>query len=117
MTLDPSSTRWQPVQLAGGGTAWRLDEPEAPGLCALAGIDGEPPRSDRPVSIAIYDVDAGKAPHLSGAAPVLLMARRFEGEAELRDWYAEKVGHRADDEPLPRLLELVAASMLFDAPI
>lgn len=94
-----------------GNTAWRFDEPDAPGLFALVYDAGsmkipERPETDRLAFVIFED---------SVDDPV--GAIEIGGRAGLNCWYLSRVGHAPDkehDEPLPimQLIEDVTGHLL-----
>jgi hypothetical protein len=94
-----------------GSTAWRFDEPDAPGLFALvydtrSMAIAERPETDR-LTFALIEQSVND--------PVGTV--EIEGRSGLNLWYLANVGHEPDKEPdgpLPvmQLIENVAAHLL-----
>lgn len=94
-----------------GSTAWRFDEPDAPGLFALV-------YDTRTVTIAESpETDKMTFVLFEGSVDEPVGTIEIEGRVGLNLWYLENVGHEPDKEPdglLPimRLVENVAAHLL-----
>jgi hypothetical protein len=94
-----------------GSTAWRLKEPDAPGLIALV-YDAESKRiADRPETDRLTFV------LLEGSVNDPVGAIEIDGRAGLNSWYQTHVGYVPDNEPdgpvpIMQLIENVAAHLL-----
>jgi hypothetical protein len=92
-------------------TAWRLKEPDAPGLIALV-YDAESKRiADRPETDRLTFV------LLEGSVNDPVGAIEIDGRAGLNSWYQTHVGYVPDNEPdgpvsIMQLIENVAAHLL-----
>ena len=103
--------RLEVYHTSGGCMAWRLTEPDAPGLFALVTDEGRTHIPTEPdtenLIIGICDAELEDS----------LMVLEVDGRAGLCRWYVQNVGHDPDKEPdglhpIRQLIEDVATHMV-----